>query len=158
GYHKVIFRELEAGEEIHATGNDFSDAPRRESMSRVRILRKWWGECDGTFKVGIATLLEIVLRLGLVTLVPCEFGEMVVHLTQPSSMGRLINVFDTPCQLLMRGFSLSKEARKLRVNYTSDPVHDEHLAARQLLCLIQNRHRFLDIAIAAHQRQRRRML
>src|SRR5262249_51049814 len=108
-------------------------------------------ECDRAVKVRIATAPEIILRLGLVTVVTREFGEMVVHLTQPPGMRRLINVFDAPCQFLTRGVSLTKETRKLCVNYAGDPVDDENLAARQLLCLLEDRYRFLNVAIAVQE-------
>jgi len=52
-------------------------------------------------------------------------------------MRGLVDVFGAPRQFFTRGVSLAKEARKLCVNYGCDPVHDENLAARQLLCLVE---------------------
>src|SRR5262245_13094848 len=127
-------------------------------MRRDRILRKWRSESDWAVKIRIATAPQIILRLGLVTVVTREDGEMVVDLSQPGGMRRLVDVFDAPIQLFTRGVSLTKEARKLCVNYAGDPVHDENVAARQLLCLVENSYRFINIAIAAQERQRRRML
>src|SRR5215471_15349481 len=125
--------------------------PRRESMPRNSLLGKRRSECDGVVKVRITAATEVILCLGLITIVTFKFGEVVVHLTQPCGMRRLVNVFQAPREFLTRGLSLTKEARKLRVDDASNPVHDKNLASRQLLCLLEDCDCFLHIAIAAQE-------
>src|SRR5262249_24363175 len=129
-HHKVILGEFETGEYIDAPWNDFRDLPRSKRVPRDRLLRKRRSERDRMVKVRIATATEIVLRFGFVAVVTCEFGEMVVHLTQPSGMRRFVNVFDAPRELRARGRSLPKKPRNLRVDDAGDPVHDKNFALR----------------------------
>ena len=49
--------------------------------------------------------------------------------------------------------SLTKEARNLCVDYAGDPVHNKNLASRQLLCLLEDCDRLLNVAISAQDRQ-----
>src|SRR5262244_3861248 len=97
-------------------------------MPSCPFLRERRSEGDRVLKVRIAAATEIVLCLGLVTVVLCQFGEMIEHFTRPCGMRRLVDIFDAPRQFLMCGLSLTKEARKLRVDYSGDPVDDENLA------------------------------
>src|SRR4030095_14644806 len=83
---------------------------------------------------------------------------MVVHLTQPSGMRRFVDVFDAPREFGSRGFCLTKKTTDFRVDDAGDPVHDKKPAPPQLLCLLKNRDRLLNVAIPVQQRQRRSML
>src|SRR5215471_19112985 len=67
-------------------------------------------------------------------------------------MRRFICVLKAPSQFLLRSLSLVKVAWKLRMHDTGDPVHNEHLAAGELLCLVKRGNRVLYIPVALQKR------
>src|SRR4029453_17389428 len=77
---------------------------------------------------------------------------------QPCRMRRLVRVLKTPSEFLLCSFALVKVARKLRSHDTGDPVHDENLAARKLLCLIEGGNRVFYISVALQKWHRGGML
>src|SRR5215471_13147632 len=83
---------------------------------------------------------------------------MKINFAQPGRMGRFVRVDETPSQFLSCSVSLVKIARKLRMHDAGDPVHDENLAARELLCLVERGDRVLYISVAFQQRHRGGML
>src|SRR5262249_16966788 len=104
--------------------------PRRESVTRSPFLGKRRSECDRAVKVRVTAATEVILCPGFVAVATCEFGEMVVHLTQPSGMRRLVDVFDAPLQFLTRSLPLAKKSRNIGIDDAGDPVHDENIAPR----------------------------
>src|SRR5215467_14607746 len=73
-------------------------------------------------------------------------------------MRRLVRVLKTPSEFLLCSLSLVKVAWKLRMHDTRDPVHDENLAARELLSLIEGGNRVPYIPVALQKRHRGGML
>src|SRR5262245_19024066 len=136
GNDEVVFSEFEAGQRVDTTGNDLGNAPRRERMTGSSVFRKRRCQCDRVIEVRITAATEIFLCLSLVTSAESEFAEMIVDFAQPSKMRGLVGMLNTPGEFLLCGRSLVKVAWKLRTHDTGDPVHDEDLAARQLLCLV----------------------
>src|SRR5262245_15922449 len=117
-------------------------------MSHSPFLGKRCRQCDWAVEVRVAAAAEVILCLGLIAIITFEFGEVVVHLTQPRGMRRLVAVFDAPRQFLACGLSLAKKTRNLGVDDAGDPAHDENLVLRYLLCLLKDRDRILHIAIS----------
>src|SRR5215475_16032039 len=83
---------------------------------------------------------------------------MIINFAQPSRVRRFVCMLKTPSEFLLCRFSLMKVAWKLRVHDTGNPVHDENLAARELLCLIEGGNRVLYIPVALQKRHRGGML
>src|SRR5215831_12874597 len=83
---------------------------------------------------------------------------MKINFAQPGRMRRFVWVVETPSQILSCSVSLVKIARKLRMHDAGDPVHDENLATRELLCLVERGYRVLYISVAFQQRHRGGML
>src|SRR5215471_15629216 len=83
---------------------------------------------------------------------------MIKNFTQPCRMRRFVCVFKTPGEFLLCSLSLVKVAWKLRMHDTGDPVHDENLTARELLCLIKRGNRVLYVPVALQKRHRGGML
>src|SRR5262249_38510629 len=129
GDHKVILREFEAGQPVDATGNDLCNASGGKRMTRRALFGKWCCQCDRVIEVGIAAMTEILLGLCCIAIIQSEFAKMIVDFAQPARMRRFVCVLKTPGEFLLCGLSLAKEARKLGVNHSRDPIHDEDLSA-----------------------------
>jgi hypothetical protein len=69
GNNEVIFREFEAGQRVHATGNDLGNAPRRKRMTGGFVLRKRRCQCDGMIEIRIAASPQVLLCLCCIAII-----------------------------------------------------------------------------------------
>src|SRR5260221_9222155 len=121
-------------------------------MPGYRIFGERSDQRNWLLQVRIATALEIGLCLCLIALSVSHQREVAVDLPQPPDMRCLVRVRHAPSELLLRRLSLMKESWKLRVYDPGNPVHDEDLAARQLLGLRQHCNRILHVTDSVQQR------
>ena len=129
GNDEVVFREFEAGQCINTTRNDLPDAPRCKCMTQNSVFGKRCCQCDRTIEIGIPAAFEVLLRLCFVAIVQREFSQMKVNFAQPCWMRCFVWVPQTPTEFLLGSLALVKEAGKLRMHDTGDPVDDENLTA-----------------------------
>src|SRR5262249_56484672 len=81
-----------------------------------------------------------------------EFAKVTVNFAQPCRMRRFVCMIDTPGEFLLCSLSLVKVTWKLRMHDAGYPVHDENLASRELLCLVERSNRVFYISVALQKR------
>jgi len=107
-------------------------------VARLGVLEKLRGERHRPVEVGIPGQLQRALRLLPLALTSVEGRQLVMDLLQPTWPGRLIGVCDTPVQVFEGGLLPVEEARKLRVDDSGHPSHDEDFSIRSALGPLEN--------------------
>src|SRR5215470_7490989 len=129
GDNEVVFRKLEAGQGIDATGNDLGNASRRKRMTGGFVLRKRRCQCYWVIEIRIAAASQVFLGLCCIAIIQRELAKMIVNFAQPCRMRCFVCVLETPSQFLPCSVSLPKITRKLGMHDGGNPVHDEDLSA-----------------------------
>src|SRR5262245_32493061 len=98
-------------------------------MSCRDVLGRRRGQRDGFVEARVAAQPQIFLCFLVATFCVVECAELVIHLSQPSSMRRSVGVLDTPSEVAPRGVPLAENSRKLSVDDPRTPPHDKDLSA-----------------------------